>query len=300
MSRFQGIADAGREDEAIPTRIEGMTDAHIHIFGPFDRYPMQASRSYTPPCEATIAHLLESHTAVGLSRVVVVQPSIYGTDNRCTLDAVAELGQEQSCAVVLVDPSATLGQLSALARRGARGVRLNLAGFGEDRALARDTLRRSIDQAASVDWHLQLLTRPEQTSAVLDILEDSTVPVVFDHFGHVRPEAAHGSAFAGMLDLVRSGKAYVKASAGYALTSQPADQRDLRPLVERLLEANPLRLIWGSDWPHLDVRPDGACGLFKANLAADLARLRSWVGDDAVWTQIISSNAQSLYGFRAT
>lgn len=298
MTGVQGFAAAGREVDIMPARIEGMTDAHIHIFGPFDRYPMQASRSYTPPCEARVEQLLQSHAAPGLSRVVVVQPSIYGTDNRCTLDAVAKLGEDRSCAVVLVDPSATVSQLSVLARRGARGMRLNLAGFGENTVLARDMLRRSIDQAASVDWHLQLLTRPIQTSAVLDILEESPVPVVFDHFGYVRPEEAHGSVFGGMLDLVRSGKAYVKASAGYALSSQPADQRDLRPMVERLLEANPLQLIWGSDWPHLDVRPDGACGLFKADLAADLARLRSWVGKDAVWTQVISSNAQSLYKFR--
>lgn len=298
MTGVQGFADAGREDDARPARIEGMTDAHIHIFGPFDRYPMQASRSYTPPCEARVEQLLQSHAGPGLSRVVVVQPSIYGTDNRCTLDAVAKLGEDRSCAVVLVDPSATVSQLNALAQRGARGVRLNLAGFGENAGLARDMLKRSIEQAASVDWHLQLLTRPAQTSAVLDILEEAPVPVVFDHFGHVGPEESRGAVFDGMLDLVRHGKAYVKASAGYALSSHPADQRDLRPMVERLLEANPLRLIWGSDWPHLDVRPDGACCLFETDLAADLARLRSWVGSDAVWAQVMSTNAQSLYGFR--
>jgi len=280
--------------------IEGMTDSHIHIFGPFARYPMQAARSYTPPCEATTEQLLKAHAAAGLSRVVVVQPSIYGTDNSCILDAVAELGEDRSCAVVLVEPTASAEELSALARRGARGVRLNLAGFGENTALARDMLRRSIDQATHAGWHLQLLTRPARTSAVLDIIENSAVPVVFDHFGHVRPEEAQDPVFARMLDLVRHGKAYVKASAGYALSSRPADQGDLRPMVERLLETNPQRLIWGSDWPHLDVGPDGACGLFKTDLAADLARLRSWIGDDAVWTQVMSSNAQSLYGFRAT
>lgn len=300
MSPSEGSVSPGRAVGVEQGLIEGMTDSHIHIFGPFARYPMHAARSYTPPCEATTGQLIKSHAASGLSRVVIVQPSIYGTDNSCILDAVAELGEDRSCAVVLVDPTASADELQALARRGARGLRLNLAGFGENAALARDMLKRSIDQAAHVGWHLQLLTRPARTSAVLDIIEDSAVPVVFDHFGHVKPEEAQGPVFARMLDLVRHGKAYVKASAGYALSSRPADQRDLRPMVERLLEANPLRLIWGSDWPHLDVRPDGACGLFKTNLAADLARLRSWVGDDAVWTQVMSSNAQSLYGFRAT
>lgn len=300
MSPSEDPVSSGKAAGAEQAPIAGMTDSHIHIFGPFARYPMHGARSYTPPCEATTEQLVEAHAATGLSRVVIVQPSIYGTDNSCILDAVAELGDDRSCAVVLVDPAASADELSALAGRGARGLRLNLAGFGENTALARDMLRRSIDQAAHAGWHLQLLTRPARTSAVLDIIENSAVPVVFDHFGHVRPEEAQGSVFGRMLDLVRHGKAYVKASAGYALSARPADQHDLRPMVERLLEANPQRLIWGSDWPHLDVGSDGACGLFKTDLAADLARLRSWVGDNATWMQVMSSNARSLYGFRAT
>ena len=142
-------AVTGRPSWRVPP---GATDRHCHVFGPFDRYPLSPGRSYTPP-EASVAAYLDMLGTIGLSRTVIVQPSIYGTENAVTLDAVEAIGLHRARAVVVVDESAGAAELEAMAARGARGVRFNaVSGNG----VPMDQLERLVERIAPLGWHVQL------------------------------------------------------------------------------------------------------------------------------------------------
>ena len=287
-------------DFAVPA---GACDCHVHVVGDPIRFPMGPDRVYTPPV-ASPDMLLELQRDLHLDRVVLIQPSFYGTDNRAMLDALGRLGT-RARGVAVVGENASAAELDAMAKAGVRGLRINLETAGEfDPAVAARKLDAAIAQCGPRDWHIQLYTRLSVIAALGDRLALSPVPLVLDHFAGVR--AADGPAQPGFdtaLALVRSGKAYVKISAAYRASKAPAPYEDVAPFAQALVSANPDRVIWGSDWPHTDAArvPGRAPSAISPFLQIDdglmLNQLPRWVPDAALRQKILTENPARLYGF---
>ena len=267
----------------------GSCDAHFHVFGARERYPLDARRSYTPHV-ATLAEHRAVMTACGIDRAVLVQPSVYGTDNSCLLDALRDAASRGDAyrGIVVPDAAATDEELLAMDALGVRGIRLNVVNpqmLGVDDAIA--LCRRMRPRGWHLQVHLMLATDGLATLAALADRLD--VPIVVDHFG--RPAA--GAALPPLLlELVASGRVWVKLSAAYRVSAQPGPEHaDIAPLVEALVAANPERLLWGSDWPHTELH--GA-----TPHDGDLVDLLvSTLPDPATLRRVCVDNAASLYRF---
>ena len=282
----------------------GACDCHTHVFGDPARFPFWSERTYTPP-PATAADWEALHRTLRIDRGVIVQPSVYGTDNRCALDAIATLGR-RARGVAVIDASTPAAELDALHRGGIRGIRLNLETFGiADPAAASGRLRGALWQLADRPWHIQLFVRSSIVPTLESAVLESPLPIVFDHFGGARAEAGLNDAgFQALVRLVRAGKAYVKVSGAYrASSSGPPDYADVRPFARALIDANPQRVLWGSDWPHPDSRRREGPDVFRISpdLQVDdvavLNQLAVWAPDASLRRTILVENPARLYGF---
>jgi predicted TIM-barrel fold metal-dependent hydrolase len=278
----------------------GATDCHTHVFLDPVRFPMSPARRYTPP-PAPLEALQAWHRALGIERVVIVQPSVYGTDNRATLDALRRLGPRRARGVAVIDEATSDAELRDLAAAGVCCVHVNLEIDAErDRRRAQDALRRVVDRVAPLGWHIQVYADVALIGACHAVLEQVPVPLVFDHFAGARAGAGlHQQGMAEVADLVRRGKAYVKLSAPYR-QSERDDYEDLESLTRFLVACHPQRMLWGSDWPH--PRPGvHAAGQLSPPYEVDLDHvvnaLCRWVADPAVVRQILVDNPGRLYGF---
>ena len=265
----------------------GATDCHFHIFGPQARYPFSPGRAYTPP-QASMADYAVVTRTLGLERFVVVQPSVYGTDNRCTLDAVAAFGAARARAVAVVDDTFDAAALRALHAAGVRGVRFN-AVSGNGTPL--DQLATQAARIAPLGWHLQLYLDGAALPALAPVLAGLPVPVVIDHMGQVA--TAKGVAhpeFQALLRLLGGGRAWVKL-CGYRSSAQGFPFADTLEQARALIAAAPERCLWGTDWPHpnfLGTMPDDGA-LF------DL--LGAWAPAEADRRRILVDNPAALYEF---
>ncbi|MGS0892361.1 amidohydrolase family protein [Burkholderia stagnalis] len=249
----------------------------MHIVGPFDRYPLRETRSLQPP-ESTLEDYLAMRQIMGIERNVIVQPSFFAKDNACTLDSAERMGA-QTRAVVVVEPDVDEDTLAAMHARGARGVRLQRVVAG---GTSVDEIAGIAARIRSFGWHVQLFIDSEDIEALAPLLLRLPVPVVFDHMAHVYQGSSTGSpGFKAVLDLLASGNAWVKLSAW---RFAPDDDR-----ARQLVAANPERVLWGSDWPHVsyeeDVPDDGQL----------LNRLAQWAGDPATLHRILVDNPTRLY-----
>lgn len=262
-------------------------DCHAHIIGSRDEYPMASPRSYTPPPASLQAyqHMLST---LGIQRAVIVQPSFYGLDNRCTRDAIrASRGAFRGVAVIPTDVS--LAELSALNADGFRGARFNLLFRG---GVSLDGLEALAPKLADLGWHLQFLLDIATLPGLQQRIAALPCDVVFDHLGHFHPTGPGSEAgFTALERLMDNGRTWVKLSGGYRLSSQPAPYRDLRSFAQRLVHCRPDRLVWGSDWPHT---------VFEGEMPNDgalLDTLADWVPDDTTRNRILVDNPSRLYGF---
>jgi predicted TIM-barrel fold metal-dependent hydrolase len=228
----------------------GACDCHVHVFDPA-RFPYFAGRVYTPP-EATADDLLALQRQLHFDRVVVVQPSVYGVDNACTLDAVKKLGPVRARAVAVIDKTISPGQLDDLAAAGVHGVRLNFETAGESNpGNAKRRLLETAEQLGGRSWHIQLNAALPLVVAIKDAIAAIPMPVVIDHFARTKAkDGVNQPGFDVLLGLVRSGKAYVKLSATYRISDQPPHYPDAPPIAQAFVNANPDRMVWGSNWPH--------------------------------------------------
>jgi predicted TIM-barrel fold metal-dependent hydrolase len=280
----------------------GACDCHTHVFLDPARFPFVQNRAYTPPT-ATAAQLLELQRSLRMDRVVIVQPSVYGTDNRATLDGIRELGLQRARGVAVIDSTATPAQLDELHQAGIRGVRVNLetAGVVDPAASAR-RLQEAVQQVAARGWHVQTYTRLPIIEALKDQLLNMPAPLVVDHFGGARGELGpQQPGFAALVELVRSGKAYVKISGAYRSSNRAPDFADVAPLAQALIQANPDRIVWGTDWPHPDSTSGRPISEISPPHAIDdgllLNQLPKWAPDPAVRQKILVENPARLYGF---
>jgi 2-pyrone-4,6-dicarboxylate lactonase len=266
-------------------------DSHAHVIGPAARYPLSPARVYTPPdCGAAdYRHMLAT---VGLQRAVLVQPSIYGSDNRLLLDTLASDPQRLRGVAVAADDTdaATLARWHAA---GVRGLRVNLVDR-HDRGgpLPMAMLHALAQRIAPLGWHLELLVHADEHAAELPALHALPVPVVFGHFGYLSIGCGVDNAgFQALLRLLQGGRAWVKLTGPYRLTRAPLPYAECDALAQALVAAAPQRLVWGSDWPHVMLRGrmpnDG-------ELVELIAR---WLPDEALRRQVLVDNAAALYGF---
>jgi predicted TIM-barrel fold metal-dependent hydrolase len=259
-------------------------DCHVHVFGPFDRFPLDPARKYTPEA-ATLEDYLKVAHALGTGRVVLVQPSVYGTDNACQLAAVRELG-ERARGVAVIDDAITDDQLAELNGAGFEGARLNLA-----RAADLDSLERLAARVKEYDWHVQLHAKGADLPAIAERLHKLPTDVVIDHFGRIDPREGFGQpAFKALLQLLDSGRCWVKLSAPYRVDLEGPPYHRLTTFARELVKHNPERLVWGSDWPHPDVAV-----VPEDQVLLDV--LEDWVPDDAARHRILVENPAKLYRF---
>ncbi len=272
-------------------------DCHTHIFEP-DKFPYFSGRTYTPPA-ATPDDMAKLHTALHIERVVIVTPSVYGTDNSATLYGMKARGKNARGVAVIADniPAAELNRLHAA---GIRGIRLNLSTGGQvDAATGRRRFQAAIGQVKPMKWHIQMFASLAVISGIRDLVMDSETPVVFDHFGGL--EAAKGMdqpGFADLAALVRSGKAYVKLSGAYRASTRGPDYQDVIPFAKALIAANADRVLWGSDWPHPNTaQSSGIATPLPIDDNLLLSQLSLWAPDEAVRKKILVDNPARLYEF---
>ena len=276
----------------------GACDCHTHIHGDPEKFPFFAGRVYTPET-ALPEEMAALHKALRVQRVVIVTPSVYGTDNSATLWGMKARGADAR-GVAVIDDKTPENELDAMGRAGVRGIRLNLATGGtNDPAVGRRRFQVAAERMKSRNWHVQMFTDLAMISAIKDLVAASPVPVVFDHFGGARAElGVQQPGFAELVELVRSGKAYVKIS----VTAGPRpDYAGFVPLARALIAANPDRIVWGTNWPH----PNAASGrkateltpLFQVDDGLVLNLLPVWAPDAAIRRKILVDNPAKLYAF---
>lgn len=280
----------------------GACDCHTHIFGDPQRFPFSPARVYTPE-PASTEEMRALHRALHTERLVIVHPSVYGTDNACTLDAVRQLAPKAR-AIAVVDDNISDSALEELHRAGVRGVRINLETLGQaDPGLARQRLQAAVDRIKKRRaWHLEVYTRLSIIEAMADLVAHAPVPIVFDHFGGAKAAlGAQQPGFDVLLKLLQTGNAYVKISAAYRSSTQAPDYADAAPLAQALIGANLKRILWGTDWPH----PSTAAGrkqaevspLFQIDDGRLFNQLPVWAPHAAQRKTILVDNPAKLYGF---
>jgi predicted TIM-barrel fold metal-dependent hydrolase len=280
---------------------KGACDCHVHIFGDPQPFPFASSRTYTPE-SASVDELQSLHRALHLERTVVIQPSVYGTDNSCTLAAIKQLGSSAR-GIAVIDEQTPKNMLDDMDRAGTRGVRINLGTTGQnDPEVARHRLQSAISQIGDRKWHIQIYTKPQVIAALSEQITAAPMPIVLDHFGGAQGSlGVQQPGFDKVLELVRTGKAYVKISGAYRASTQAPDYADAAPLARVLIAANPQRILWGSDWPHPDTVPGRKATDISPLLQIDDGRilnlLATWAPEATLRKTILVDNPARLYGF---
>ena len=263
----------------------GACDCHVHILGPESRYPYETNRRYTPP-DATIDDYIETARRLGVSRAVLVQPSVYGTDNRAIIDALREQKMPLR-GIAVVDAGVEDGVLEAFSAVGVRGLRLR-----PGKGTAADEILRTAQRIAPLSWHVQLRISAKDYLSLEPTLERFPVDFVIDHIGQVPvEEGVDGPAFSAIRRLARNSRCWVKLSAPMRMSAQGFPYADVEPFVRALIETSTDRLLWATDWPHTNLKqavPDDA----------DLVDLiEGWIPDAKLRHKVLVDNPARLYNF---
>jgi D-galactarolactone isomerase len=261
-------------------------DTHLHIYEP--GYDMRASASH-PSQPGTLAHYRDIQKRLGLTRAVIVQPSAYGTDNTCTLEAMKKLG-DTARGVAIVDPAAPDSELDRLTKAGIRGVRYHMRGG----VLTWDTMPGVAARVAVFGWHVQLQCESREIAEREAMLAKLPCDLVIDHMG--RFDAATSpddKSWCVMMKFLATGRCWVKLSgAYYGSKSGPPLYADKARIARDLIKAAPERMVWASNWPH---------PAFKKDFPDEgklLDTLAEWTQDEALRFRILVDNPARLYGFR--
>jgi 2-pyrone-4,6-dicarboxylate lactonase len=272
----------------------GACDTHAHICGPEARFPYADERIYTPP-DATLEDYLHLLGTLGIDRAVLVQPSVYGTDNRAVLDALARHPKGLR-GVAVVKPDISAGEIRALNDAGVRGVRFNLVDHtGERNVVPVDVIPPLTKAIAPFGWHVEFLVNLDEAPRFAGQISELPVDVVVGHLGYPKSGAESWSTAASLdnfLRLFETGRCWVKLTGPYRISTAPdLPYADVTALAHRLAAVNPERLIWGTDWPHvMNKKPMPNDG--------DLTDLvAEWLPDAALRERVLVTNPAVLYGF---
>jgi predicted TIM-barrel fold metal-dependent hydrolase len=277
-----GMAGAAVLGAKVPAN---SSDCHLHIYE--SRFPVDPRSKLRPP-DATVADYRLVQESLGTTRCVVVQPSTYGVDNRCMLQAVAQLGRGAR-GIAVINPGVSDSDLKRMDAGGVRGIRFNLEQAG---ATTLDMVEPLAKRIAPLGWHIQVNAGPEKIRSAEEIWKGLPVDIVFDHLAHIPAPGGLDSAYGVVMDLLEKRKGWVKLSGVYTDSKiGPPSYSDRKAITEAYVKAAPERLVWGTDWPHPTVTGK------KPDNVALLNLLLEWVPEQAARAHILVSNPEKLYGF---
>lgn len=264
-------------------------DCHMHIYGDPDKYPAAPESPFRPVPGGDFNAYMRMHQLLGLERAVVVQPSAYGTDNRCTMDAVARLG-DRARAVVVIDETVEDAELQRLTDAGARGLRFFMLTGG---VLGWDELAPLAARVAHFGWHIQLQMDGRHLHEREAEIAALPCPVVIDHNGKfLEPVETDHPGFMALCRLIDAGKAWVKTSGVYETSHEGfPDYSDVSRLARALIDQFPERCVWATNWPHPSKPNDPPDDAHLLDLFA------KWCGSDVLLRRILVENPEKLYGF---
>ena len=265
----------------------GACDCHMHVYDA--RFPLAAKARRQEP-DAPAADYRQLQRALSLERVVVVQPTAYGMDNRCTLAALAEFG---GCArgIAIIDDSTSDREIRRLSDSGMRGVRFRMTG---DPELPWDMLPVMASRLAAQGWHIQFQMDGRELHQRESLLKALPCELVVEHIGKFfEPVGTDHPGFQALLRLLDGGRCWVKLSGAYMVSkSGPPAYADIGVLAKALVAHAPERMVWGTNWPHPMAAPDA-----MPDDAQLLGLLRDWAPDDVTRRRILVDNPARLYGF---
>lgn len=266
-------------------------DTHAHICGPIELHPYAAHRVYTPPDALLPAyrHMLDT---LGVERCVLVQPSVYGTDNSVMLEAMTEIGPQRCRGVAVVEDDVSDSVLEGLHAAGVRGVRINVVDVAENKGvIPMKTLRPLAERVKRFGWHVEFLMHADEFPDMDRQFADFPVDIVLGHLGYMKTDKGlDHPGYQAMLKLMRRGRCWVKLTGPYRISTQALPHGDTSAYARVLLEAAPERVIWGSDWPHVMVKGPMPNDADLADLLLD------WV-PERLREQVLVKNPAKLYGF---
>ena len=275
----------------------GACDTHAHICGPAVKFPYAKERIYTPP-DATFDDYLALLTTLGVERGVLIQPSVYGTDNRALMDGLSRVKRGLR-GVAVVDADIDAETVKILDDVGIRGVRLNVVDQdGPRNIIPEERVRKLASTIAPFGWHIEFLINTDDAPGFAAAIGGLAVDVVVGHLGYPRSGAStwlQSPALEDFLRLFERGRCWVKLTGPYRISSAPdLPYSDVAPLARRLAHVNPTRLLWGTDWPHVMMKKPMPNDGDLSDLVAD------WLPDAGIRQQVLVDNPAELYGFSET
>lgn len=267
----------------------GACDCHSHVIGDPAKYRFVANRSYTP-AEASQSAYRSVLDTLGIERMIIAQPSVYGFDNSCTMAAVAASGIHRCRGVAMIDPATDPKVLRAMDGAGIRAARFITIAKGGG---ALDQFRAVAELIAPIGWHLEMYTDARVWRELAPTVRALPVEVVMDHMARLPANASPDDEdFRAILKLLDTGRCWIKL-CGYRVSVAGYPYKDVAPLARRLIAHAPERCVWGTDWPHTNM---------KNHMPDDgelLDLLLDWAPDDKIRRRILVENPARLYGFSA-
>jgi predicted TIM-barrel fold metal-dependent hydrolase len=263
-------------------------DAHCHVFGPAAKFPYDPKAAYQPE-DAPFEELQKLHSRLGLQRAVIVHASCHGADMRVTLDAIARAGGRYR-GTAIIDESYTEKDFERMHDGGIRAVRFNFVRHLGGRPDMR-FFQKTVDRLQALGWHLILHLDAQDLVELKDVFRKLPVPFVIDHMGRVKAaEGLDQQPFRILLEAMKNEKCWVKICGAERVSSKGPPFTDAVPFGRALVEAAPDRVLWGTDWPHPNVKwmPDDAA-------LVDLFPLMA--PEPALQRKILVENPARLYGF---
>lgn len=267
-------------------------DTHAHILGPIANHAYSPARVYTPP-DCLLSDYRKMLTTLGVERAVLVQPSVYGTDNTVMLDAMRAAGSEFR-GVAVVEDDISDSDLEKLNAAGVRGVRVNIVDVKDRKpgTLPMTQLTALAQRIAPLGWHMEFLMHCDEFADMDRTFANFPVDIVLGHLGYIKTDkGVNDPGFQALLRAVKSGRCWVKLTGPYRISTQAMPHADTNEYAHALVAADLQRVLWGSDWPHVMVK--GA--MPNDGDLCDL--LLAWIPDEVTREQVLVKNPAKLYGF---
>lgn len=267
-------------------------DTHAHILGPIAKHAYSPARVYTPP-DCLLGDYQNMLTTLGVQRAVLVQPSVYCSDNTVMLEAMRVAGKAFR-GVAVVETGVPDTELARLNAAGVRGVRVNIVDVKDRKpgTLPMEALSALARRIAPLGWHMEFLMHCDEFPDLDSTFADFPVEVVLGHLGYMKTSlGVNNAGFQALLRLMKTGKAWVKFTGPYRISGEPLPHADTNAFAHALIDANAQRVLWGTDWPHVMVKT----AMPNDGDLCDL--LAGWIPDEAAREQVLVHNPAKLYGF---